>query len=329
MTDEAPPIPPAGTVSIRRLGTLFGAVAAPTTFVTALLYFFGYFHAYWFFDYFGINSTVLGLSTVDYLLRSQDALFVPMTVTAAAVLAAFWAYALLRTQLAFRARPEVLRIAVPAVAGAGLLLSLGGFWSVLAPTFLNDHLVAAPLSLASGVVLLGYALHLNRVAAAAPPAPAPDPARDDDTDDTPSVPPPPEPPRAARPGWADTAEWAVLFVLVGLSLFWAASDYASAVGRTRAQQFVAGMPAYPTTVLYSARALSIEEPGVHETRCRNPKSAYPYRYDGLKLMLNSADQYVFLPQGWTPTTGSALLIPRTDTIRLEFLPPYAVPPPAC
>ncbi|MFI7442745.1 hypothetical protein [Nonomuraea indica] len=41
------------------------------------------------------------------------------------------------------------------------------------------------------------------------------------------------------------AEWAVVFVLVGVGLFWAANDYSAAVGRARARQFVTELPAAP------------------------------------------------------------------------------------
>jgi hypothetical protein len=119
------------------------------------------------------------------------------------------------------------------------------------------------------------------------------------------------------------AEWAAVFVLVGLSLFWAASDYSAAVGRSRARQFVAELPTYPDAVVYSNRSLSLHAPGVRELRCRDPEAAYRFRYDGLKLMLQAGDQYLFLPAAWSPRNGVAILVPRSDSLRLEFLPPSA------
>jgi hypothetical protein len=109
-------------------------------------------------------------------------------------------------------------------------------------------------------------------------------------------------------------------VLVGLSLIWAASDYAAAVGRGRAQQLASQLATSTAVVLRSERSLGIDAPGSRELRCRDTKSAYPYRYEGMVLVIQSADQYVLLPQSWTPDTGVALVIPRTDTVRLEFVP---------
>ncbi|MFI5531122.1 hypothetical protein ACIA8O_21540 [Kitasatospora sp. NPDC051853] len=98
----------------------------------------------------------------------------------------------------------------------------------------SGHLVAAPLNLALGVVLLAYLVQLHRTSAVHQG--------------------PPRPPDR-RPEWAVVAEWAVVFGLVGLSLFWAANDYAAAVGRGRTRQFVAQMPGYATAVVhYSARS---------------------------------------------------------------------------
>jgi hypothetical protein len=286
---------------MRRLTKILGAVVAPTTLVTALLYYFGWSHAYWFFDYFGVDSSVLGLTTRDYLMRSMDALFVPMTVAAVAGLMIFFAHDLLRRWLAAGTGSTVLRILVPVIGGVGFVAAVGGVWSVFTRTFLSEHLVLAPLSLAFGVVLLAYALHLWRTFS---PASGPDLAD-------------------ARAEWTAVAELAVVFALVGLGLFWAANDYAAAVGRSRAEEFVAGLPDYPAAVVYSERGLSLHAPGLRETQCHDPGAGYRFRYDGLRLMLQSGSQYVFLPQHWTPADGVAVLIPRTDSVRLEFMRPAA------
>jgi hypothetical protein len=85
-------------------------------------------------------------------------------------------------------------------------------------------------------------------------------------------------------------------------------------------------------VIYSERSLSLAAPGVREVRCRDPQAAYRFRYDGLKLVPQSGDQYLLLPEAWTPTNGVAILMPRSDTVRLEFIPASArgtVPRPTC
>ena len=83
---------------------------------------------------------------------------------------------------------------------------------------------------------------------------------------------------------------------------------------------MARLPTSTTVVLRSERSLGIDAPGVRQLRCSGDKSAYPYRYEGLVLVIQSADQYVLLPREWTPQNGVALVIPRTDSIHLEFIP---------
>ncbi|MGV9245464.1 hypothetical protein [Streptomyces sp. NPDC003710] len=208
-------------------------------------------------------------------------------MTAAAGLAAFWGHDLLRARLAAGARPRILRVLVPALGGAGALLALGGLWTVLDNGFfLNRYLTAAPLSLAIGVVLLAYTLQLRRTLPAdvlhpnrLRPASPPDPESGDgqsDAEPRPRTPTPALPAAriAPRPEWAAVAEWAVVFVLVGLSLIWAATDYAASVGRARAQQLVARLPTSTTAVLRSERSLGIDTPGVRQLRCGGGKSAY-------------------------------------------------------
>ncbi len=304
---------PAGgdpAAGLPQLTRILGTIVAPTTLLTSLLFYFGSSHAFWFFNYFGVNSTLLGLTTRDYVKRSLDGLFVPMVVVACAGLLFLWGHAMLRTRLAAGSRPRVLQVLVPAMAAVGLVLGAAGLWSVFTPTPLTRHLVTAPLSLAFGVLLLVYAVHLWRLLTA--------------TDEKAG--------RAAGPQWAAVAEWAAVFVLVGLSLFWAANDYSAAVGRSRARQVVAELPTYPSAVVYSERSLSLHAPGVRETRCHDPNAAYRFRYDGLKLVLQSGDQYLFLPEGWSPSNGVALLMPRNASLRLEFIPATArraIQPPAC
>jgi hypothetical protein len=100
---------------LAQLTRILGTIVAPTTLLTSVLFYFGWMHAYWFFDYFGVNSTVLGLTTQDYLMRALDGLWVPMTVVAGAGLLVLWGHAVLRGRLA-TISPDVLRVLVLAMA---------------------------------------------------------------------------------------------------------------------------------------------------------------------------------------------------------------------
>lgn len=298
---------------LSKLARVFGAAVAPTTLITALLFYFGWSHAYYFFDYFGIHSTTLGLTTADFLMRSQDGLFVPLAVLAVVGPVLFTALGFVRRRIdADPSNPRWRRTTWIATA-IGVVAATVGLLNVFVPTPLRDRVAAAPLALAGGVILIAYAAHVRRSL----------PSRTDD---------------AAGPGII-LAEWVTIFALVGLSMFWAANDYSAAVGRARASQFVVELPDYPSSIVYSLRSLNIAGPGITEIHCPGTNSAYSFRYDGLKLMLQSGDQYVFLPKDWTRRDGVAMVIPRSDSIRLEFVgsaglhgagagPQYACGPPS-
>ena len=114
------------------------------------------------------------------------------------------------------------------------------------------------------------------------------------------------------------AEWTAAFVLASVGLFWAVGSYATGIGTGRAQEMEAALPAWPDAVLYSQHSLALRGPGIVEETCAGADAAYRYRYDGLKLVLQSGGQYFFLPAGWTTAGGAALVLPRTDSLRLEF-----------
>ncbi|WP_228709483.1 hypothetical protein [Amycolatopsis keratiniphila] len=128
---------------------------------------------------------------------------------------------------------------------------------------------------------------------------------------------------------SSVAELVTGYVLVSIGLFWAVGDYSGAVGTSRAFEASTVIPARPAATLYSAESLNLAANGVAQVKCADPGSAYKYRYTGLKLLLQSSGQYVFLPANWRASTGVAFVIPKTDKLRLEFGPARSVPSPAC
>ncbi|HET9258001.1 MAG TPA: hypothetical protein VFO16_22760, partial [Pseudonocardiaceae bacterium] len=153
-----------------------------------------------------------------------------------------------------------------------------------------------PLGLAFGVMLLFYASCQHRSAK---------PAERD----------------SAGTVWIGIAEWAGVFVLVSLGLFWAVQVYSASVGTSRARAQASQLGGEPNAILYSAHSLSLHAPGVTEIVCADSNAAYRFRYDGLKLILQSGGQYFFLPKEWSPSSGPAIVIPRSDSLRLEFVLP--------
>jgi hypothetical protein len=270
------------------LAKVIGQVVAPVTLVTALLIFFGWSRTTALFGWFGIDPTSLGFSSTDYLLTSQDSLFVPGVVLALLVLGVMWLLAVVRHGGARSAASR--RWVGPAAAVAGGLLAANGVLGIFRAGLFIDRIGAAPLCLIVGVALLSYAVQTIRSR------------------------------RLSYTRGAGIAELTGLTIVMAMALFWAAGDYSSAVGRQRAYELASGLSQSARVVLYSEKSLGIPtEHGVVATRCAGGESAaYGFRYSGLMLLLNSNGQYVFLPVGWTHSQGSAIAVPKSSTIRLDY-----------
>ena len=275
-----------GLAGMPRAAKLLKEVVAPTTLATGLLFYFGWSHAYWFFDYFGVNSTLLGLTYQDYLMRGLDGLFVPIVVVAGVTLVAVWSHRLLGARLEQLERYGRRSWWPPVLGGTGVVLCANGLSRIFVVTPLNRPLAVAPISLAAGVAMIAGAVHLRTAGQ----------------------------PRSDVVG---LVEYVAVFMLIGLSLFWAANDYAAAVGRSRAAQFARELPSYPEAIVYSEHDLNLS--GIEVVNCADSEAAYRFRYDGLALVMQSDDHYVLLPKWWSRQEGVAVVLPRNDSVRLEFM----------
>jgi hypothetical protein len=304
----AEPTPPASPFAgFSRLVRILGQFVAPTTLLTALLFYFGWAHVYWFFDYFGVDSSILAPSTREYVMRSVDALFIPLIAVAVVGLALMWGHLALpeRIRSGPRSRWQLIALTV-----TGIVLLVNGLSRLVVITPFNRGLCVAPICIIVGVVLLWYLTLLRRSRLhAANPTP--------------------------RSDAAVLSEWAVMFVLVAMSLFWLATDYSIAVGQTRARQAAAEIPSRPEVVLFSEKDLHLDGPDIRETKCStgpDEESAYRFRYDGLVLLGEVGGQYVLLPREWQRGMGTAIVLPKSGVgaTRFEFATTDDYqPPPTC
>jgi hypothetical protein len=270
---------------------IVGAVVAPTTLLTALMIYFGQQEAAGFSWYLGVQVTALDLTTQDYLINSADGIIPPLIAVAGTGLVALWGHQLLVIAVPAEIRRTVLRVLLPSAAVTGLLLV-----SLTVPLF-PAFPEARGLGLSLGVGLFTYATRLLRLRIAE--------RR-------------PEQVSSLRSVGATTAEWGAVFILVSVGLFWAVGSYAIGVGVGRAQQLETLLPSYPNVAVYSEKRLNLQGPGVQELICRYPDIGYRFHYEGLKLVRQSGNQYLFLPAGWTHANGASILIPRDNVLRLEF-----------
>ncbi|MGI9022723.1 MAG: hypothetical protein ACR2HV_05750 [Acidimicrobiales bacterium] len=299
--EASSPSPADGEVPehVRSLFQVVGSVVAPTTLLTALLFYFGWAYTAKYFAYFGLDWSLIRLTTQDYLTSSVVALFEPMAASFSAGLLIAWVHTRLKAR--FFAGPDSrrhLQLAARASSLCGLVL----FGIGLAGIFVVRREVGIslwfPLSLGAGAVLLAYGSRLQA--------------------------------RAGRSAGAMTGvrstgllEVTAAFFVVALSLFWAATNYAADLGAEQARGVEGRLPSAPEAILYSKEPLYLGAPGVRETSCGEAAGGYRFRYQGLRLMIQSGGHYFFLPAAWSRADGVAVVVPESDSVRLQF----AVTPP--
>jgi hypothetical protein len=277
----------AGTLApTRGENTLFenlAKIVAPTTLVTALVFYFGVKREQSLVLYFGIDPSVLGLSMQDYLYRSVDVL-VPLLLLAALIgLIGLQLHLLVSRQLDRRQGRKMLGLVarLMAVVGTGGV-ALGAMALFRSLPFVPDFLFP-PLSLALGASLLAYGVHLNRRIGTIEGRSAS---------------------KTREERWLATGTTTFLGLLVAVGLFWAAADFADALGRGRAQQLAGRLHQLSSVIVYSDKQLHFGEAhGVQEEALERVNDNVRFRYGNLRLLLRSGDKYFLSPMAGPRETG--------------------------
>ncbi|MGH2750096.1 MAG: hypothetical protein ACRDK3_04380 [Actinomycetota bacterium] len=280
---------------LQSLGKVLGAVLAPTTAVTALAFYFAVKRQETLSRHFGIDTSVLGFSVQDYLLRGGDALFVILLFVALVGLAVIQLHRALVDRFQ-RARTE--RWKTPVIVGLkllGLVLLLLGVVAVFEPLPFNPHFLFRSTSFGIGISLLAYGFYLdNRFVK---PAPA-----------------------IRETSWLSSVSVILIVVIVFLSLFWTTKDLAQALGRGQARRLEGSLATLPGAVVYSQRDLGVDAPGVVAEVLPGGETTFTYRYEGLRLLVRSDDKYFLIPDDWSHGDGVTLVLRDDDSLRVEFEP---------
>lgn len=283
----APPAPPAapGSDVLKEAVKPVVALLANVTVVTALLVYFGWRRAETHADRLGIDESVLGMTTREYVLRSVGPVLVLLVGIAVSGLS--W-MALERRITPALTTPDTAaaRLAVAALGLAWLILP--GVVYLLGFVWPGTAFVLFPASIGAGALLWVYAARVRR-------------ASDD---------------RSSR------FALGLVGLLVLVCLFWTASNYAEVLGDRLADDLVGNVDRLPGVVVSSERSLFLDGPGVDEVplAADDEDGALRYRYEGLRLLEHTGGRYFLVSDGWSPTYGVVWVLDSDDdSIRLDFV----------
>jgi hypothetical protein len=302
-TPEAQPSPPpepstVGTgLGFEKWMGFLSSFVAPLTLVTALLFYFGYVSTREFFRYFGVDVDIIGLSSQEFVMRSPGALFIPVMVLTLLAVLAILGHRALRKWLVVQQRATQRRV-IGTVAWTGIAFVLAGLALAFVVPFLPGWTygqLLTPLFLAIGAGLAAYAASTVRALDSAS-------------------------------GGRGVVVLLVLVMIAGT--FWSTATIAQWWGLGQARSLANDLGTLPAVVLDTRERLypgndDITFQQLGEASTQDPaagKSAFGYRYFGLRLLAQGGGRLYLVPDAWSPD-ASTIVVPYDDVrVRFRFVP---------
>ena len=295
-----PQPPPAdGRADLEARVRLVTSIVAPTTVLTALLFYYGYVATAAQYRYFGVTLGSLNFSYQDFLMASVAAVYVPLGVLLVLAVLLLWGHAAMAPRLAAAAGPHRRLIALTLLLLGLLLFGRGVLGVVLPDVARSEPIALTPTCLGLGIGCVAY----GRRVLVGP----------GQGTQGPGV------PGSSRPPWTETTSSAVVIGFVVVALFWAANSFAAAYGTGRGEVIAQRLDQRPAVVLDTTDRLHLAYTGVEEQQLpTSGDEGYRFRYRGLRLLVESGGRLFLLPESWTPSTGAAVVVPVGDEARVQF-----------
>jgi hypothetical protein len=273
---------------------LLVSIGANVTVITALLIFFGLKRAEAHATALGVDQSIFGMSTRDYLFRSVDSLFPLLAFVALAGIGWLWLYGVVARALREERRWRLLGVFARMLGFAWLAIPvLAAAFSFLFP---DVGFLVFPLSFAVGTLLTWYGVYLRGELSEATGQP-----------------------QVPMPAWHTALIKTFVALVVTLSLFWEVANYATVIGDNLGRRFEDDLQYKSQVVVYSSKRMAITAPYVREDQLPGTESAYRWRYTGLRFLEHIGNKHFLVSDGWTPQYGVVVVLTETDSVRLEFV----------
>lgn len=263
------------------------SVVTNVSVLTALLVYFGWRRSFTQARQMGLDETVFGLTTRDYVLRSVGSVFRPLVVAAVAGLAWMWLDGLARRLMEDAKLWPILKRVLLWLRWAWLFVPAS---SAAAVAVLGRGQTLLVLSFGLGVLASAHAASLQR-----------------DLDIQRGLP-------SRAPSWSTEVARGLVLVLVLVSAFWAVTLVADSRGVALAEAVELEIARRPPVVVHSTVPLTIDAPSVTEQRLADGA----YRYTGLRLLHHQEGRFLLVHDGWTRRDGVLFILHDDDTLRFEI-----------
>jgi hypothetical protein len=285
------------------------SVIAPTTMISALLFYFGYIGTRSRFEYFGVYLDMTDLSNQQLLLYGLEVIYVPAALGFTAILAVIVMHACVRWLLDVRkSDTAALVIGLGAVLLGILLMGRALVGIFVSRVYDNEIVGTTQLALATGPAAAAYGIWIcirrARRAMADGRAPSAFVAWYDGT---------------AMKGLRRGGQVCAAGLVVA-GFFWAVHQFAWASGQDRAYDDAVGLPKEPEIILDTGERLTDVPATVKESELTATQEAvFRYRYRGLRLLVASGGRLFLVPQPWTEQSRT-LVVPYDGDVRIQLIP---------
>lgn len=322
--------------------TIIGTISSQAALITALLYYFGWVYTYSFYDYFGIDTSLIGYGAPDYVLRSINIAFVPFMYVALCTLALFGFHRYLiapaltnyspspsppanrfkdhkndttsyvtrsrssqpvRLMIHWQMRPNNRR---PVHSSIPRIMNIiQAIAIILAAIVFVGMLFQKQFGIPVGLFMpLFLLVSVSMLGYVAYIR-----ARYANAFAAPT------PDRLATPPRA----YSLILLALGLvAALWGVSIYGNKVGTRNAAEFAAQLITEPRVVVYSTERIALNGPGIRVDDITQPGTKYRYQYSGVRLLVRAPDKFLLLPARWQHGRDHAIIIRDDSSVRIDI-----------